>query len=149
MTKMLAGSLAVLAGVLVATQAAILGAFERHIHPFTGAMWVHVGGLVFAAVVVAATGLGFGWAGVRAYPAGLLAGVCGVGIVAAIGAVVTPLGLGTTIVIVTAAQLLLGLALDAVGITGRVVPLTAPRVLGVVLVAAGALLVFGRTPPAG
>ncbi|MFN2557120.1 MAG: DMT family transporter [Nitriliruptorales bacterium] len=137
-----AGGLAVLAGVLVAVQAGLLGPFARHVQPFVAGFWVHAAGAVFAAAAVAATGLSWGWSGIVAFPWGLAAGLAGVGIVASIGAAVVPLGLGTTIVVVTATQLAVALVLDAVGMSGRVVPITVSRLLGVVLVVAGALLVF-------
>ncbi len=138
----LAAGLAVLAGVLVAVQAALLGPFARHMHPFVAGFWVHAAGAAFAAAAVAATRLGWGWSGVAVYPWGLAAGLAGVGIVASIGAAVTPLGLATTIVVATATQFAVGLVLDALGWAGRAVPITATRLLGVVLVVAGALLVF-------
>lgn len=141
-----AAGLAVLAGALVAVQAALLGPFGRHLHPLVAAFWVHAAGGAFAAAAVAATRLGWGWSGVAAYPWGLAAGLAGIGIVASIAASVTPLGLATTIVVVTATQLAVGLVLDALGMAGRVVPITASRIFGVVLVVAGALLVFDKTP---
>lgn len=141
-----AAGLAVLAGVLVAVQAALLGAFGRHLHPFVAGLWVHAAGAAFAVAVVAATRLSWGWSGLMAYPWGLAAGLAGVGIVASVGAAVIPLGLATTIVVVTATQLAMGLVLDALGMAGRIVPITASRLLGVALVVAGALLVFDRTP---
>jgi uncharacterized membrane protein YdcZ (DUF606 family) len=47
-----------------------------------------------------------------------------------------------------ATQLVLGFALDAFGAAGVVVPVTAPRLFGLLLVIAGAALVYGRTPAA-
>jgi uncharacterized membrane protein YdcZ (DUF606 family) len=40
----------------------------------------------------------------------------------------------------------LGFGLDAFGLAGVVVPVTPQRLLGLVLVVAGAALVYGRTP---
>lgn len=148
-TTTTAAGLALFAGVLIVIQAALLGLFERHIHPISGAFWIHVAGVVFGAALVLVARTGWGLSGVVAFPWGLLAGVAGIGIVASIAAAVAGAGLGTTLVIVVATQLVLGFALDAVGVTGVVVPITGPRVLGLVLVVVGALLVYGRTPPAG
>ncbi len=145
-SMLLATGLAVLAGILVAVQAALLGPFARHTHPLVAGFWVHVAGAASAAVAVFAARLGWGWSGVATFPWGLVAGLAGVGIVASIGAAVVPLGLGATIVVVTATQLAVGLVLDAVGTVGRVVPITASRLLGAVLVVAGAVLVLDRTP---
>lgn len=148
MSQPSAAGLAVLVGVFVAVQAVILGILERHQGPLAAATWVYASGAVVGVAVLVAARAGWGWHGAGTLGWALVAGVCGVGIVAGIAAVVAPLGLGTTLVIITATQLVLGLALDAVGATGRVVPLTAPRVLGVLLVTVGAVLMFLRTPPA-
>jgi uncharacterized membrane protein YdcZ (DUF606 family) len=148
-TTTVAAGLAVFAGVLIVVQAALLGVFERYIHPVSGAFWVHVAGVVFGASLVLVARTGWGLPGVVAFPWGLLAGVAGIGIVASIAAAVAGAGLGTTLVIVVATQLVLGFALDAVGVTGVVVPITAPRLVGLILVVVGALLVYGRTPEVG
>ena len=141
-----AALVAVLAGLFIAGQAAVIGVLGRTVHPMTGAFWVHVGGAIFALVVVGVARFGFAVEEPRALGLGLLAGVVGVGIVTTIGIAVTPLGLGTAVVIITGTQLIGSLLLDAFGVTGRVIPLTVPRVGGVALMVAGALLVFGRTP---
>lgn len=146
MSPGLGAGIALFAGVLVVAQAALLGLFERHIHPIAGAFWVHVAGVGFGLLLVAVTRVGWGLAGVAAFPWGLLAGVAGIGIVASIAAAVAGIGLGTTLVIVVATQLVLGFAADAVGAAGTVVPITVPRIVGLVLVIAGAVLVYGRTP---
>lgn len=146
MSPTAAAGLAIFAGVLIAVQAALLGAFERHVHPLTGALWVHIGGLVFAAALVLAVRPDLGLEGVRDYPWGLLAGVAGVGIVASIAVAVAGLGLGTALVIVVGTQLLVSFAMDAFGLAGVVVPVTLPRVGGLVLIVAGVVLVYGRTP---
>lgn len=146
MSPTAAAGLAVFAGVLIAVQATILGAFDRHIHALAGAFWVHVGGLILAALLVGVLGIGFQVEGLRAYPWGPLAGVAGVGIVASVAVAVTGLGLGTALVIVVAVQLVAGFALDAFGVTGVIVPITPLRVLGVVLIVVGALLTYVRTP---
>ncbi len=146
MSPTAAAGLAVFAGVLVAIQAALLGAFDRHVNALAGAFWVHLGGLAFVATLVAVTRIGFQPDGFREYPWGALAGVAGVGIVASVAVAVAGLGLGTTLVIVVAVQLTVGFAMDAFGVTGVVIPVTPLRVLGVVLIVVGALLTYVRTP---
>lgn len=143
-----AALVAVLVGVFVAGQAVLLGVLERHQNALTAATWVYASGALIGLVAVAARRGGWGWQGGGLVGWALLAGVMGLGIVAGIAAVVGPLGLGTTLVIITGTQLLFGLGLDAFGVGGgRVIPLTVPRVLGALLVIVGAALMFLRTPP--
>jgi bacterial/archaeal transporter family-2 protein len=146
MSPTAAAGLAIFAGVLIAIQAALLGVFERHIHPLTGAFWLHVAGTLFAFVLVLAVRPSFELDGLREFPWGVLAGVAGVGIVSAIAVAVAGLGLGTALVIVVATQLVIGFAMDAFGVTGVVVPVTVPRLAGLALIVAGVVLVYGRTP---
>lgn len=143
MTVASAAALAVLVGVLVATQATALAPLTRQVPPVVAAFWSQLLGVAAATVLLLLTRQAPVWPG-GAWPLALLAGACTVGIVASIGAVVGPLGLATTLAVVTGAQLLLGLTLDAVGVTGRAIPLDLPRVGGAVLIVVGVLLVFGR-----
>jgi transporter family-2 protein len=53
-------------------------------------------------------------------------------------------GAATTIALIVAAQLIAGLALDAFGFRGETVPVTPERLIGVVLLLAGAALVMRR-----
>jgi bacterial/archaeal transporter family-2 protein len=140
--------LAALAGLFVAVQAAGLGNLSRSVPPLVGAFWVQVFGVASAAVLVLLAPVGLTWPG-AAVGWAVLAGACAVGIVASIGAAVTPLGLAATLAIVTAAQLLIGLGLDAAGITGRSVAMSPSRLLGAVLIVAGVVLVLGRADAAG
>lgn len=137
-------SVAVLGGVLIAAQAALLGPFGRAVNPFVAAAWVNVAGAVFSVVAMAVLRVGPDLAGLRTFPWGLLAGIFGVGIVASIGAAVTPLGVGTTLAVATGTQLVVAFAIDAAGLAGRTVPVDAPRVVGVLLIVAGVVMVFGR-----
>lgn len=139
---------ALAAGVFIALQAGLIGEFGGRVPALTVAFWVHVAGLLTAAVLVAATGSGFQLAVVRAAPVGLFAGVLGVGIVSTVAIAVAPLGLGATLAVVTGTQLLLAFGLEAAGILGPQVRLDLVRVLGVILIVAGVLLVFGRGRPA-
>lgn len=143
MTVPIAAALAVFVGVLVATQATALSSLTREITPLVAAFWAQLFGVAVAAVLVLVTRQPFVWpAGVAPYA--VVVGMCTVGIVASIGAVVAPLGIATTLAVVTGAQLLLGLVLDALGATGRTIPMDAGRVVGAVLIVTGVLLVFGR-----
>lgn len=144
MTVPAAASLALLAGLFVAAQAAALGPLSRVVPPSVAALWVQLGGAVVAAAVVAVRSLPLSWPG-AAIGLAVVAGGCTVGIVTAIAASVMTLGLGATIATVTGAQLLFGLALDAAGATGRAVPITWSRALGAVLIFAGCVLVLERS----
>lgn len=135
---------ALAAGTFIALQASLIGGFGERVPALTVALWVHVAGTIAALVGVLATGAGWQLAAVRAFPVGLLAGVFGVGIVATVAVAVAPLGLGTTLAIVTGTQLLLAFGLEASGVLGRSVPLDPLRIVGTLLIVGGVLLVFGR-----
>jgi transporter family-2 protein len=139
----IAVGLAVLAGLFVAAQAAGLGPLTREVPPLVGAFWVQVFGLTAASTALLVTPVSLAWPGASIGWAAL-GGVCAVGIVASIAAAVSPLGLAATLAIVTASQLLVGLLIDAFGITGRAVALSPARVLGAALIVVGVLLVLGR-----
>jgi uncharacterized membrane protein YdcZ (DUF606 family) len=137
-----AAAVAVLAGVFIVVQATALGPLIRAVPPLVGALWVQVGGLVVVAVIVAVGPWSPTWPGTSLAAVAVLAGACTVGIVASIGAAVTPLGLATTLAVVTGVQLLLSLGLDATGLGGRTIPFDLWRLAGVVLIVGGVLLVF-------
>lgn len=135
---------AIAAGTFIALQSGLIGGFGERVTPITVAFWVHLAGLVAAAIGVLATGSGWQVAAVREFPIGLFAGVLGVGIVTTIAIAVAPLGLGSTLAIVTGVQLLLAFGLEATGVLGRTVALDPLRIVGAVLISGGVLLVFGR-----
>jgi uncharacterized membrane protein YdcZ (DUF606 family) len=140
---------AITAGVLIAVQTAIVGAFGERVHPFVASTWVHVGGLAVGMIGVAlAPRLGFEFAAVRQAPWGLLAGVAGLVLVTAIAVAVGGIGLASTLAIVTGMQLLVAFGLEATGLLGRVVALDPVRVGGAVLIVVGVYLVAGRGPAA-
>lgn len=139
---------AVIAGVLIAFQSALIGVFGSQVHPFVAAMWVHAAGLVFGIVGVLASRLGFGFVTVRQAPLGLLAGVAGMLLVTAIAVAVGGAGLATTLAIVTGVQLLVGFVLEATGFLGRAVAVDPVRIGGAVLIVIGVVLVASRSPHA-
>jgi bacterial/archaeal transporter family-2 protein len=59
------------------------------------------------------------------------------------------LGAGTTTTIAVASQVLTALVLDRLGATGREVPMSGVRVLGVVLVLIGVALIVGFESKSG
>lgn len=139
---------AILAGVLIAIQSAIIGAFGGRVSPFVVAFWVHVGGLVFGFVGVLVARLDFRVAEVRQAPWVLIAGICGMLLVTGIAIAVGGLGLASTLAIVTGVQLVVGFGLEATGIVGRAVALDPVRVGGAALIVAGVYLVASRGPAA-
>ena len=139
---------AIAACVLIASQAAIIGAFGATMHPFTAALWVHVGGMLFGITALLVTRSSFEVAALRQAPWGLIAGVAGMLLVTGIAVAVSGIGLASTLAIVTGVQLLLGLVLESTGILGRVVALDPLRVGGAALIVLGVLLVAGRGPAA-
>lgn len=140
---------AITAGVLIAVQTAILGAFGERLHPFVASTWVHAAGLAFGVVGILVARGRFEFAVVRQAPWGLLAGVAGLLLVTAIAVAVGGLGLASTLAVVTATQLLAGFALESTGAIGDVVGLDPGRLVGAVLIVAGVYLVVSRGPAAG
>ncbi|MFA9429751.1 DMT family transporter [Egicoccus sp. AB-alg2] len=141
---------AIAAGTLIAIQSAIIGAWGQSLHPFTAAVWVHLGGLVFGVVgVLVAPRLGFELTAVRQAPWGLLAGVAGMLLVTGIAVAVGGLGLASTLAVVTGVQLIVGFALEVTGVVGRSVALDPVRVGGALLIVAGVYVVASRGPVAG
>jgi bacterial/archaeal transporter family-2 protein len=136
---------ALFAGCLIAVQSAIIGAFGERTHPLVASTWVHVGGLALGiTIVVLSPRLGFEFAVVRQAPWVLLAGVAGLLLVTGIAVAVAGLGLASTLAVVTGVQLLVGFGLEASGLLGRTIPLVPARLVGAVLLVAGAYLVVSQ-----
>lgn len=135
---------ALLVGVIVALQAAVLGAYGDRLHPATLSMWAHAGGLLFGIVVVAVGRFGFGWPAFRAAPWGALAGVGGFLIITGVTIAVGSIGVASTLAVVIAAQLALTLVFEAAGFGGRQINLDVWRLVGAGLIVVGAWLVASR-----
>ncbi len=141
---------AIFAGILIAVQSTLIGAFGERVHPFVASTWVHAGGLaVGAVVIVVAPRFGFEFAAVRQAPWGLLGGLAGLLLVTGIAVAVSGLGLASTLAIVTGVQLFVGFAIEVSGVVGRSIPLHPTRVAGALLLVIGAYLVVSRGPGAG
>jgi bacterial/archaeal transporter family-2 protein len=140
---------ALAAGVLIALQSTIIGAFGATMHPFVAAMWVHLGGLLFGVLAVALVPrFGFEVAALRQAPWGLLAGVAGMLLVTGVAVAVGGLGLASTLAMITAVQLLVGFVIESTGLLGRVVALDPARVGGAALIVVGVFVVVSRGPAA-
>ena len=136
----------VVTGLLIAGQSAILAAFGTRVPPFVAATWVHVGGLLFAVVVLLLTRTDPRFAAVRAAPWGLLAGVAGVLLVTGITYTVGGLGLASTLALGRRVQRAGGSGLDAGGPAGRAVALDPVRLGGAALIVLGVYAVVSRGP---
>jgi len=132
---------AAVGGVAIALQSLFSGVIGRHVGILGAVFIVHLTGLILAGVLLALRGGGLaGWQGIPWYA--LLAGFIGVAIVACISYAVPRLGLGNTLVITIASQLIVGAFLDHFGVLGALVrPLDPPRALGIAVLILGAWLV--------
>lgn len=118
-------------GVAAALQAALASLMGQRIGIMASVFVIHLGGLLLAAALL----LGRGgdnlaaWRNVPWYALG--AGTLGVVLLSCLNYTIPRLGVGTTITLFVAAQLLLGATLDHYGLLGSVVrPLDAGRALG-------------------
>lgn len=139
---------AVFAGTLIAVQSVIVGAFGQRLHPFVAALWIHVGGLVFGAVVVLIGRMGLHVDVVRQAPWGLLAGVAGMLLVTGIAVAVAGLGLASALATVTGVQLLVGFGIEVARSSAPGETVTPVRLIGALLIVAGVYLVVSRGPAA-
>jgi len=137
---------AIVAGALVAIQSAMLGAFGARLDPFVAATWVHLGGLTFGITTILVTRRTFALEAVRSAPWGPLAGVAGVLLITGIAVAVGGIGLASTLAVVTGAQLLVGVALEAAGGGARAIAVDPLRIGGALLIVAGVYLVVSRGP---
>lgn len=140
---------AVLAGMLIAVQSALIGAFGARVHPFVASTWVHGAGLAFGIVGVLVARLGFRTEVVMAAPWGLLAGVVGVLLVTGIAVAVAGMGLASTLATVTGVQLLVGFGIESMRVADRAVALDPARLAGAAMIVAGVYLVVSRSPASG
>jgi uncharacterized membrane protein YdcZ (DUF606 family) len=135
---------AIIAGILVAAQTAVLGVWGARMPALVAAAWVQVAGAVAGVVLVLVTRSDPSLAAVRGAPWGLAAGVAGILLVTGITMAVGGIGIASTLAIVTGVQLLAAFALETAGIGGRTVALDPGRVLGALLIVVGVHLVASR-----
>lgn len=134
------------AGLAGAAQASVSGALGKRIGSVEAAAF---GAIVAAVILVAlalASGRGGGVLDVVHQPAWLwLSGVFGAGIVLTVAYAPPRIGTFATVALLIAGQLLAGAAIDAFGWLGTErIPVTATRVVGLVLLTAGAALTLKR-----
>jgi bacterial/archaeal transporter family-2 protein len=139
--------LSLVAGIAGSIQVAVSGAFGRRIGVLEATAF---GAIVGCLIVVAATlaaGRGFSGvaSGLREPPWLWLNGVMGAIVVTTITFTAPRIGTFATIGLLIAGQLFMGVVIDAFGLFGlERIPISLPRVGGLVLLAAGALLVLER-----
>jgi bacterial/archaeal transporter family-2 protein len=135
------------AGLAGSIQVAVSGAFGRRIGVLEATAFGSIGAALIVTTVVmfAGTGLGGVAAGLRQPPWLWLNALMGAIVVTSITFASPRLGTFATIGLLIAGQLAMGVVIDALGLFGlERIPLNWPRVLGVVLLAAGAALALRR-----
>jgi transporter family-2 protein len=135
------------AGIAGGVQVAIAGAFGRRIGVLEATSFAAVVGAlaVLAATVVVRQGVGGVAEGFRVPPWLWLGGVMGAIVITTISYAPQRIGTFATIGLLIAGQLAAGAVIDALGLFGlEKIPLTLHRIVGLVLLAVGALLVLRR-----
>ncbi|HXV56580.1 MAG TPA: DMT family transporter [Gaiellaceae bacterium] len=139
--------LSLVAGLAGSIQVAISGAFGKRIGVLEATAFGSLGAaLIVCAVLLAVRGTFGGVAsGLREPPWLWLGGAMGAIVVTSITFTAPRIGTFATIGLLIAGQLAMGVLIDAFGLFGlERIPVTPERVLGLVLLAAGALLVLKR-----
>lgn len=139
--------LSVVAGVAGSIQVAVSGAFGKRIGVFEATAFGSIVAalIVTSLVLVSRQSLGGVAAGLREPPWLWLNGLMGAIVVTTITFTAPRIGTFATIGLLIAGQLAMGVVIDALGLFGlERIPLNWPRVTGLVLLAAGALLVLKR-----
>jgi bacterial/archaeal transporter family-2 protein len=139
-------SMSLVAGLAGAAQASISGALGKRVGSLPAAAF---GGIVAAVLLICLAAFA-GKAGfitdVLRQPAWLLiSGVFGAGVVLTLAFAPQRIGTFATVALMIAGQLIAGAAIDAFGWLGNErIPVTASRVIGLVLLTAGAALTLRR-----
>jgi bacterial/archaeal transporter family-2 protein len=139
--------LSLVAGVAGSIQVAVSGAFGKRIGVLEATAFGSLGAalIVCAAVLVARGGFGGVLDGLREPPWLWLSGVMGAIVVTTITFTAPRIGTFATIGLLIAGQLAMGVLIDALGLFGlERIPFGWERAVGLVLLAAGALLVLER-----
>jgi len=139
-------TMSLLAGLAGAAQASVSGALGKRVGSVQAAAF---GGIVAALLLVGLAvlaGRGAGIADVFRQPAWLMiSGVFGAGIVLTLAYAPPRIGTFATVALMIAGQLIAGAAIDAFGWLGNErIPVTATRVIGLLLLTAGAALTLRR-----
>jgi transporter family-2 protein len=139
--------LSLVAGVAGSIQVAVSGAFGRRIGVLEATAFGSLGAalIVCSLVLVARQGFGGVVAGFREPPWLWLNAAMGAIVVLTITFTAPRIGTFATIGLLIAGQLAMGVVIDALGLFGlERIPLNAARLVGLVLLAGGAILVLKR-----
>ncbi|MCD5408229.1 DMT family transporter [Candidatus Bipolaricaulota bacterium] len=141
MPELVVGLVAAIGGIAIALQSLFSGVIGKQVGVLGAVFIVHFTGLILAGALLALRGGGLaGWRGIPWYA--LSAGFIGVVIVACVSYAVPRLGLGSTLVITIASQLIVGAVLDHFGLLGAATrPLDPARMAGIGVLILGAWLV--------
>jgi len=142
----LAISLSLVAGVAGSIQVAVSGAFGKRIGVLEAtAFGAVLGALMIVTLVLVAGRIGGVAEGFRQPPWLWLNGVMGAIVVITITFAAPRIGTFATIGLLISGQLAMGVLIDAAGLFGlERIPLSAARIMGLLLLAGGALLVLKR-----
>jgi transporter family-2 protein len=134
------------AGLAGAAQASVSGALGKRVGSVQAAAFGAIVAAVLLVGLAVLSGRGAGIADVFRQPTWLLiSGVFGAGIVLTLAYAPPRIGTFATVALMIAGQLLAGAAIDAFGWLGTErIPVTATRVIGLVLLSVGALLTLRR-----
>jgi transporter family-2 protein len=139
--------LSVVAGLAGSVQVAVSGAFGKRIGVLEATAFGAIGAALIVSALVLVTRQGFGGvaAGLREPPWLWLNGVMGAIVVTTITYTAPRIGTFATIGLLIAGQLAMGVVIDALGLFGlERIPVGWERVVGLVLLAGGAVLVLQR-----
>jgi transporter family-2 protein len=139
--------LSVVAGLAGSVQVAVSGAFGKRIGVLEATAFGAIGAALIVSALVLITRQGFGGvaAGLREPPWLWLNGVMGAIVVTTITYTAPRIGTFATIGLLIAGQLAMGVVIDALGLFGlERIPVGWERVVGLTLLAGGAVLVLQR-----
>ena len=139
--------ISLVAGLAGSVQVAVSGAFGRRIGVLEATAFGSIGAAMIVTTVVLAARQSFGGviAGVREPPWLWLPALMGAIVVMSITYTAPRIGTFATIGLLIAGQLAMGVVIDALGLFGlERIPVSPERVVGLVLLAGGALLVLRR-----
>jgi transporter family-2 protein len=128
-------------GIAVGFQGPLSSLISQRLGVMESVFIIHLGGAIAALVPLLVRGGGnlSGWRSLPWYALG--AGLLGLGVLSAISYTIPRLGVATTIMLVVAGQLLVGVVLDHFGLLGAAVrPLELSRLIGMVVVFVGVWL---------
>jgi transporter family-2 protein len=132
----------IIGGILVTVQASLAGMISDRLGLIENAFVVFGGGFVFALILLIIYGGGNikDWRSLPRYV--FLAGPMGVGIISTIGFAIPRIGVASTLTLIIAAQLIIGVILDHFGWLTVPRPMDISRIVGMVILLIGAWIIL-------